>query len=361
MLTFSRFVIAIVLLVCLFVVTWSLKFTPGPDQKSPPIAAGNESADVGESESASISMIASLQREDKASFESVPPAFSQPADHQIASLAMQGIALEDPTADPNSVRQNDVEVPQFLGESELDQVFPENENLENEIVGSGSGRQPSETRELNSGETSNSHEAVVESRDEPKRTPLVGDFSETDTRPDLKVPDRLSSPLQNQLGNLDESDDNQEIQNLEVVDRLPQNSRIDITPIKEDAPNLADKHQTGEVDPNAPPVPVAEEYPNHDSKEKSKVRSVLKKVPAADTNQPTKEPGLVFVSRPKVVNNKPIGFVKHRVEANDTLQSLAKKYLGDTGRYLDIYRLNSETVNDPSKLESGTLLKIPIY
>jgi len=49
----------------------------------------------------------------------------------------------------------------------------------------------------------------------------------------------------------------------------------------------------------------------------------------------------------------------HIVTAGETLSKLAKSYLGDAGRYMEIVKANSDTVTDPDKIKVGQRLNIP--
>lgn len=49
----------------------------------------------------------------------------------------------------------------------------------------------------------------------------------------------------------------------------------------------------------------------------------------------------------------------YRVRKNDTLTSIAQEYLGRASRWIQIYKLNRQTLTDPNKLKIGTLLKLP--
>ena len=49
----------------------------------------------------------------------------------------------------------------------------------------------------------------------------------------------------------------------------------------------------------------------------------------------------------------------HTVESGDTLSKLAKHFLGDTNRYMDIFNINKDQLNDPDMIKVGQRLKIP--
>lgn len=49
----------------------------------------------------------------------------------------------------------------------------------------------------------------------------------------------------------------------------------------------------------------------------------------------------------------------HTVTAGETLSKIAKSYLGDASRYMEIVKANSDTVTDPDKIKVGQRLNIP--
>ena len=52
-------------------------------------------------------------------------------------------------------------------------------------------------------------------------------------------------------------------------------------------------------------------------------------------------------------------FGVHTVVAGDTLSKLAKSYLGDANRYMDIFKANAGTLTDPNMIKVGQKLNIP--
>ena len=51
---------------------------------------------------------------------------------------------------------------------------------------------------------------------------------------------------------------------------------------------------------------------------------------------------------------------RHTVLQNETLQSISKRYFGDPGRYLDLYRANQDVLDNPAELKPGTVLRIEL-
>ncbi len=51
--------------------------------------------------------------------------------------------------------------------------------------------------------------------------------------------------------------------------------------------------------------------------------------------------------------------VRHVVQNSDTLEKLAKRYLGDEGRALELFDLNRDVLDNPHLLPIGAELKIP--
>ena len=52
-------------------------------------------------------------------------------------------------------------------------------------------------------------------------------------------------------------------------------------------------------------------------------------------------------------------FGVHTVAAGDTLSKLAKEYLGDSKRYMDIFNANAGTLTNPDMIKVGQKLNIP--
>ena len=52
-------------------------------------------------------------------------------------------------------------------------------------------------------------------------------------------------------------------------------------------------------------------------------------------------------------------FGVHTVASGETLSKLAKTYLGDSGRYMDIFNANKDTLSNPDLIKVGQKLNIP--
>jgi len=52
-------------------------------------------------------------------------------------------------------------------------------------------------------------------------------------------------------------------------------------------------------------------------------------------------------------------FGVHTVSSGDTLSKLAKVYLGDAGRYMEIFDANKDTLSNPNLIKVGQRLNIP--
>ena len=49
----------------------------------------------------------------------------------------------------------------------------------------------------------------------------------------------------------------------------------------------------------------------------------------------------------------------YSVKSGDTLSKLAKQFLGDQNRYMDIFNANTDQLKDPDMIKVGQRLKIP--
>ena len=52
-------------------------------------------------------------------------------------------------------------------------------------------------------------------------------------------------------------------------------------------------------------------------------------------------------------------FGVHTVTSGETLSKIAKAYLGDANRYMDIFNANKDQLSDPDKIKVGQKLTIP--
>jgi nucleoid-associated protein YgaU len=52
-------------------------------------------------------------------------------------------------------------------------------------------------------------------------------------------------------------------------------------------------------------------------------------------------------------------FGVHTVASGDTLSKLAKSYLGEAGRYMDIFNANKDSLSNPDMIKVGQKLNIP--
>ena len=52
-------------------------------------------------------------------------------------------------------------------------------------------------------------------------------------------------------------------------------------------------------------------------------------------------------------------FGVHTVSPGDTLSKLAKQYLGDANRYMELFDANKGTLTDPNSIKVGQKLTIP--
>ncbi len=49
----------------------------------------------------------------------------------------------------------------------------------------------------------------------------------------------------------------------------------------------------------------------------------------------------------------------HKVESGDTLGKIAKEYLGEAGKYMEIFNMNKDQLSNPDLIKVGQELKIP--
>lgn len=75
-----------------------------------------------------------------------------------------------------------------------------------------------------------------------------------------------------------------------------------------------------------------------------------------DEPQESKEVKKEFRGRP----DRPQSML-YRVQAGDTLTSIAKKFLEDGSKYMEIYEANKDLIgDDPNQIKVGQELKIPL-
>ncbi len=49
----------------------------------------------------------------------------------------------------------------------------------------------------------------------------------------------------------------------------------------------------------------------------------------------------------------------HKVESGDTLGKIAKEYLGEAGKYMEVFNANKDQLSNPDLIKVGQELKIP--
>ena len=49
----------------------------------------------------------------------------------------------------------------------------------------------------------------------------------------------------------------------------------------------------------------------------------------------------------------------HKVESGDTLGKISKEYLGEAGKYMEIFNANKDQLSNPDLIQVGQELKIP--
>lgn len=52
-------------------------------------------------------------------------------------------------------------------------------------------------------------------------------------------------------------------------------------------------------------------------------------------------------------------FHLHKVESGDTLGKIAKEYLGEAGKYMEVFNNNKDQLSNPDMIKVGQELKIP--
>lgn len=78
-----------------------------------------------------------------------------------------------------------------------------------------------------------------------------------------------------------------------------------------------------------------------------------------EANKPMlKHPDAIFPGQ--VLRIPPIAAPVHVVASGETLGSIAKHWYGKPARYADIFKANSDQLDDPNKVEVGMKLQIPV-
>ena len=101
---------------------------------------------------------------------------------------------------------------------------------------------------------------------------------------------------------------------------------------------------SGGVAPQPPTLPPRFEYA---------LRSIDAALAAPDSSLPGRA-----VAPPVASGGHPMARI-HKVADGDTLSNLAKRYLNDAGRYLEVYQLNRDLLTSPHELPIGARLRIP--
>jgi len=82
-----------------------------------------------------------------------------------------------------------------------------------------------------------------------------------------------------------------------------------------------------------------------------------------DRSPPSSDPGEdeVVQSRERIAGaEQPSVMLRHRLRDGDSLSELARRYLGDAQRQLDIYHLNRDLLPSPDLLPVGVEIRIPL-
>lgn len=80
------------------------------------------------------------------------------------------------------------------------------------------------------------------------------------------------------------------------------------------------------------------------------------------TIQPSSEPSKpadATVEQPKRESENAPKFSTYTVKSGDCLWNIAKKYLGDGSRYMEIYNLNRDKIKNPNLIYVGQVLSLP--
>lgn len=96
-------------------------------------------------------------------------------------------------------------------------------------------------------------------------------------------------------------------------------------------------------------------------------RSSSKNEPASDTSPKIVIPDMGTVPVSPAVGKEDVSkvpaevtYVDYKVEKDDTLQKIAKKFYDNYGKWIKIYNANKEILKNPDHLKPGMMLKIPV-
>ena len=64
-------------------------------------------------------------------------------------------------------------------------------------------------------------------------------------------------------------------------------------------------------------------------------------------------------AQPDATAAEPAADQTYTVQAGDTLSGIAKKFLGDAGRWPEIFEANKDTIKDPNLIRVGQEIKLP--
>ena len=318
MLTFSRFLVALALLICLFAVCWSFKFTPGPELSNAPSDQPPAESPQGSEQGNPVS---APQKIPGSQSDSASPAWvdASTPNWQMPSPATVG---QD---SPTRIAQSGENATVFARSSLLDEQF--GPDVERWALAPAANDAENSIANLN-----------------------FSNIPRVDTMPEV-----AAKP---------------EAQNM---NRLPQESMpaaegsaVSLPPI---APPVSPNPAAADL-LTAPALQSTADIPRALADSNSSFPS--NKLPAnpLPADEPTTDATpvetrlasvrLVPVSKNQVTTVQPIGFTIHEVQPGDNLPALAETYLQDAGRYLEIVRLNPE-ITDLSQILPGTRLRVPVY
>lgn len=96
--------------------------------------------------------------------------------------------------------------------------------------------------------------------------------------------------------------------------------------------------------------------------EKNQIWNALKTVPGwdkdvvADIKVRAPQSSAAPSSQPAAA---PPQTISYTVQSGDTLSAIAKKFLGSSNDYMDIFNANRDQLTDPDKIKPGQVLKVP--